>query len=334
MVTSQIDAKGNYNINMAVDLIYNPFRNDYFSANYTQTFDKKHPVQNDFYNFGKLFLNWENRSLTGMGYQFLFSRAGARYDPGMGFELLEDYTRGFASLSYGWNYPQSTKKILDQTVQVLSWVNKQNEDFKTNIASFEGNYRLSTKSGYRLSIAIRNMTEFLKEPLEITDDFWFPEGDYNYSNIEGSFRTPMNKLLSLNTILGFGQYYDGMMFTLVPAEITFRPSANFKLAINYQYNEVNVPDRNEYFRSHLARLRTELTFTTNLSLLMFFQYSSIDKFGVNNIRFRYNPREGNDLYLVYNGGYNTELNREIPTLPRSETNSWILKYTFTFIKEK
>jgi hypothetical protein len=67
---------------------------------------------------------------------------------------------------------------------------------------------------------------------------------------------------------------------------------------------------------------------------MFFQFSSKDHFGVNNIRFRYNPKEGNDLYLVYNGGYNTHLDREIPNLLRTETNSWILKYTYTFIREK
>ena len=63
---------------------------------------------------------------------------------------------------------------------------------------------------------------------------------------------------------------------------------------------------------------------------MFFQYSSNDKFGINNVRFRYNPREGNDLYIVYNEEYNTHLNREIPTLPFSEARNLIVKYTYTF----
>jgi hypothetical protein len=55
-------------------------------------------VKSDFYNYGKLFLNWENRAIAGLSYQFLFSRAGANYKPDMGFELLEDYTRGFACI--------------------------------------------------------------------------------------------------------------------------------------------------------------------------------------------------------------------------------------------
>jgi len=107
-----------------------------------------------------------------------------------------------------------------------------------------------------------------------------------------------------------------------------------KLGLDYQYSQVDIPDRNQYFKAHLARLRTEFTFTTKLSLLTYFQYSSDEKFGINNIRFRYNPREGNDLYLVYNGSYNTHLLRETPTLPMVEGNSLILKYTYTFIWEK
>ena len=179
----------------------------------------------------------------------------------------------------------------------------------------------------------RYVTEYLDEPLEISDDFEFPTGDYDYINLEGTFTTPMNKLFSLSAAFLAGGYYDGTAITLGP-EVTYRPSSNVKLGLIYQYNQVDVPKRHENFKSHLTRLKTELTFTTKLSLLMFFQYSSLDHFGVNNIRFRYNPREGNDLYLVYNGGYNTDLTREIPHLPRTDTNSWILKYTYTFIWEK
>jgi len=64
---------------------------------------------------------------------------------------------------------------------------------------------------------------------------------------------------------------------------------------------------------------------------MFFQYSSSDRLGINNIRFRYNPREGNDLYIVYNDQYNTYLRREIPNLPFCDFRKLIVKYTYTFI---
>lgn len=334
MITSQIDVNGNYNINTSMDMIYNPFKNDFLTANYTQTFDNDHPVQGDFHNYGKLYLNWQNRSNVGFSYQFLLSRAGKYYNPEMGFELLENYTRGFGSLSYGWVYNQKEKKMLSQQLTFFAWLNKRNDDLKTNISSNVLFYELAMKSGYRASLGIINNSEYLDEPFDISDDVIFPIGSYNYATLEATFRTPSNKLFSLQTAIQSGTYYDGKMITLGPAELTYRPSSSVKLAINYLYSQVDIPERKQYFKAHLARLKAELTFTTKLSLLMFFQYSSSDNFGVNNVRFRYNPREGNDLYLVYNGGYNTHLTRELPNLPKVDTNSFILKYTYTFIWEK
>ena len=334
MVTSQIDVHGNYNINTAVDLIYNPFRNDYLTANYTQTFDNDHPVRKDFYNFGKVYLNWQNRSEVGFSYTFQLSRAGEFYIPEMGFELLENYTRGFGSLSYGWVYNHQEKKMLSQQFSIFSWLNKRNYDLKTEISRTVLNYSLSMKSGYRGLFRLMYSYEQLFETFELSDDVFFPEGTYKYTSIEANIGTPSNKLISLMTDFQFGQYYDGKTVTFGPAVITFRPSASVKLGLDYQYSQVDIPDRNQYFKAHLARLRTEFTFTTKLSLLTYFQYSSDEKFGINNVRFRYNPREGNDLYLVYNGSYNTHLLREIPTLPMVEGNSLILKYTYTFIWEK
>ena len=131
-----------------------------------------------------------------------------------------------------------------------------------------------------------------------------------------------------------GEFYDGTYANLTPAQVNFRISSNINLGLSYQYSQVDIRDRDQHFRSHLLRLKSEFTFTTKLSLLMFFQYSSSDKFGVNNIRFRYNPREGNDLYLVYNGDYNTNLTREYPELPFMNRTLFTIKYTYTFIWPK
>jgi hypothetical protein len=71
-------------------------------------------------------------------------------------------------------------------------------------------------------------------------------------------------------------------------------------------------------------------FSTKLSLLGYIQYNTDVNLWLANIRFRYNPREGNDFYIVNNEGINTHLDREIPTLPRSNSRTLLLKYTYTF----
>lgn len=331
MVTSKIDILGDYNINAALDGILNPFKNDYITINYAQTFDSDVSFNNDFFDHGKFFLNWENRSNVGFSYGFFLSRAGKYFNPEMGFEQREDYTNGFANISYGWVFNQEEKKMLDQ--QIFAWIyeNKQNSNFKTDIRKMSLGYNFSMKNGYAGRFTLMNSYDYLADTFKLSNDLYFPVGDYNYINLEGNIRTPGNKLISFLLGGSIGTYYDGKMATAGPIRVTLKASSSVNLGLDYQYNLVTVEDRNQRFEAHLARFRTEFTFTTKLSLSMFFQYSSIDKFGINNIRFRYNPKEGNDLYIVYNAEYNTHLSREIPTLPFSEIRSLILKYTYTFI---
>jgi hypothetical protein len=49
-----------------------------------------------------------------------------------------------------------------------------------------------------------------------------------------------------------------------------------------------------------------------------------------NVRFRYNFREGNDLWIVYNEGMNTDRHRLTPTLPFTDSRTILVKYTYTF----
>lgn len=47
-----------------------------------------------------------------------------------------------------------------------------------------------------------------------------------------------------------------------------------------------------------------------------------------NLRLRYNPAEGNDLYLVWNGQVLTDRTLYDP-VPRSESRTFVLKYART-----
>lgn len=60
------------------------------------------------------------------------------------------------------------------------------------------------------------------------------------------------------------------------------------------------------------------------------QYNGVDHVGIDNIRIRYNPREGNDLWLAYNDVMNTNRNREFPNLPQTDSRTFIIKYNHTF----
>ena len=72
--------------------------------------------------------------------------------------------------------------------------------------------------------------------------------------------------------------------------------------------------------------------STYLSLTAFVQFNSAQDIVVSNLRLRYNPQEGNDLYLVYDEGFNTDREREIPALPVTKNRTLLVKYTYTFVR--
>lgn len=331
MVTSKIDAKGNYNINTAADMILNPFKNNYITTSYVHTFDNSVRYTGNPLNHSKINFDWQNRATVGPNYDFTFARSGEKYDPQMGFEQMKNYTQFYGQAGYGWAYNDENRKLLRQYLMVWALINKTNEDWRTFLSTYSVGYSFSFKNGYGGWVDLFWHKDYLTERFDLSDDVFFPIGPYNYYNFETGFNTPSNRLISFNYMLNMGGYYDGTYANLTPAQVNFRISSNINLGLAYQYSQVDVRDRDQHFRSHLVRFKSEYTFTTRLSLLMFFQYSSSEKFGVNNIRFRYNPREGNDFYIVFNGDYNSDLNREYPSLPFMNRTNLSFKYTYTFI---
>ena len=63
----------------------------------------------------------------------------------------------------------------------------------------------------------------------------------------------------------------------------------------------------------------------------FVQYSESADAGIANLRFRYNPREGVDLYLVYNEGIYTDRLLYDPVRPYRSDRIVMLKYAYTFL---
>jgi hypothetical protein len=93
---------------------------------------------------------------------------------------------------------------------------------------------------------------------------------------------------------------------------------------------VNFPDREQLFIANIARFKALVMFNTKLSVSSFIQYNSAENAVATNLKIRYNPKEGNDLYIVFNEGRNTDLEQENPALPPVNNRSILFKYTYTF----
>lgn len=190
-------------------------------------------------------------------------------------------------------------------------------------------YRISMKNFQSLNIGPMYKYEYVFESFDLSDEVEVPAGEYRYTNISGFYSTSITKPLRAELELQGGQYYDGTIFT-ISASPSWSLSSFIELNGTYMYNRVDFAQRDQLFVSHVGRLKAELMFTTSLSASVFVQYNSAADYVLSNFRFRYNPREGNDLWLVYNEGTNTDLRREIPYRPSLAGRTIMLKYTYTF----
>lgn len=261
-------------------------------------------------------------------YDLYISGAGPEYNPGIGFQNRYDYHVHGGFLNYSWLSPEFSG-ILKHGPQLtlFDWYSQSRgirEGFDAGLF-----YRLSTKKAWTFGAGIDHHYEYVFESFDLSDDAWVPADEYSYTNLSGYLSTPMTRSQGISFKVQGGQYYDGNIISL-SASPRWSISSSLVLSGTYMYNQIDFVERDQYFVSHIGRLKAQLMFTTSLSASAFIQYNSSVHNIISNFRFRYNPREGNDFWLVYNEGTNTDLRREIPYRPSLAGRTVMLKYTYTF----
>lgn len=88
--------------------------------------------------------------------------------------------------------------------------------------------------------------------------------------------------------------WDSSLATTIPGRSI---SSSLELTGMYQFNQVEFHDRHQRFIAHIGRLKLLAMFSIKLSASAFIQYNSASDVVITNFRLRYNPSEGNDLYL-------------------------------------
>ena len=334
MVTTRLGNDGNYNVAAGIDAIFRPFGDDYITFRLAETFDRD-LIDNasfDVWGANLLRLQWERRSERGFSYRGTVKRYGPDFKPEVGFLTRLDIVATAGTFGYGWFGDENAwyRRIGLSNDNAIIFRNGDGsvETGRTGLVA-----SIETKRGTRISIGPEYSYEDIDEPLTFPDDTIVPVGSYGFWGLEGFFFQSNANRLRFASQFSVGQFYDGSRFSMgIGPE--WRPSQYIILEPEYEYNRVRFPDRDEEFTAHILRMRAQLALNTKLSLASLVQYSSTSDFITTNFRFRYNFKEGNDLWLVFNEGTNTVLDREIdqnrPLLPRRSGRILLLKYTYTF----
>lgn len=328
MFTSRLGADGTYNLAYGLDGVIRLFADDYFTVRWAQTFEDGN--ENKFFSAdpSRLLARWERRSQSGIRYDLLYTWSGTQFNPGVGFEVKDNYFGARGILGYGWIPGNESSWLRKHNISLITvgLFDSGSNELET-IMSKTG-WEFESRTGQSGSVILNFNREIVSDSLDFNRAD-VPPGNYSFLYLS----TILNLGPQFNPGLGLtaeaGQFYDGYKLTL-ELQPTWNISTGLDINPTYRIDYVNFEKRNQSFTNHILGLKALAMFSTQLSLTNYIQYNTAVDLWLINIRLRYNPREGNDLYIVYNEGLNTQLEREIPSLPRSSNRTLLLKYTYTF----
>jgi len=328
IVTSRIGSDGSYNLAYGLDAIWRVRGDDYVTGHWAQTYENGAANEPFSLDAAKAGLTWERRTQKGFGATVRFSRVGQDFNPGLGFMMRENYTAFYGRGLYGW-YPGKDSPLTRHDVFAEGLFYWSNETKALESVEFGPGWEFSAKSGWGGMIRPKLMFEDVREAYELSDEVAVPPGRYAFPGLAFALMTPPGNLL--NTLLSgeIGAYYDGRRVSVGVAP-TWSGIPDLEIGGMIQYNRVEFPERGQTFLAPLAQVRVLSTLSVKLSASALLQYSGGDETFVANLRLRYNPREGTDLYLVYNEGLNTKREGRIPYPPFSSGRALLLKFNRTF----
>ncbi|MFC1564739.1 DUF5916 domain-containing protein [candidate division KSB1 bacterium] len=333
IITSRIGDDGSYNYAYGLDGIFRVINNEYLTVRWAQTAEDD-IIRDRPFNFtdaSSFLVQWERRTRIDWNYKFSVTRAGKDFIPEMGYTTRKDYTEYEWWFQYDPYASDESPLRKYSPMQLLGGIATRNSDGSVESAWAEWGTDCHWKNGAFIFADAEIWYEDLDIPLNFPDNTIIPVGKYKYYRFEGGFRTPPGKLMNTRLVLMAGQFFDGTMHS-VWIEPVWSISKHLNLNASYSIKMGRFHNRSQEFNAHLAQLRIEGALNRQLSLNGFIQYNSVTDQLTPNIRFRYNHSEGNDLWLVYNEVFNTDRERLVPALPRTDNRAVMMKYTYTFKK--
>jgi len=329
--TSRLGMNGDHNLAYGIDGIFRLFGDDYLNLKWSQTYDSQ--LDNKMTSLDPSFFmaNWQRRSERGFAYDLTYTYSGQQFTPGVGFVRMEGIQGIGADLMYGW-IPGENSKFFNYGVSLRSERTQRLEDGKLESMRISPEFEINTKKGIHGSLGLEYMEEGVLFSFPLSRDIFIDAGEYSFLGMSARVGTSDAKLISLNSDIEAGQFYDGNRVG-IEAESKFNISSSFQLSCAYEFNAIRFPDRaiNNSLDIHSINLKGLYMFSTKLSASVLLQYVNTDDEMIANFRLRYNPREGNDFYLVYNDFRALQRDNVVPAVPAFFNRTVMVKYTHTFI---
>jgi hypothetical protein len=328
ILNSKITPDGNKYFGYGIDAILNLKDDTYLKVVLAQTIDNETVKEYNILDPTRFLAQYEKRTFEGLSYNFNIERSGNTYDPQMGFEFRSDFSKFGHIVSYGI-MPENDSKVLRSSFSVKGDYYFRNADQSLETINFTPSFNRVTKRSTELSFELPYVFDDLKDPFELSDKIKIQSGKYNNIGLAANYSTSSEKPLESNFYAFTGNFYGGWQnsFSIAPS---LSIGNTWNISLNYYYYRIDFKELNEVYQNHLLRFKLWYMYSTKLSAYANVQYNSLNESFFINAKIRYNPKEGNDLYIVLNDDLNTSRFQNHPSLPFSNQRTILIKYTHTF----
>jgi hypothetical protein len=283
-----------------------------------------------------------NGNRTGWGYKIDYpndlldcahtlNHFGAALDPALGFLPRPGTQRLTASCSW---QPRPSKD------GPFRWVRQEFfENFFTRVSNAAGflesweyfmapiNVRLET--GDRFEFNWVPTYEFLATPFEIVPGVVIPPGRYQFTRWRLEGQTSPHRAIQFGHTTWFGSFYNGDLTEWQNYLKWTAPRGRLQLELSTLNNFGHLPQGN--FAQRLWQLQSAYAWNPNLILTSFIQYDSDSRNLGSNTRLRWTMKPGNDLFVIWNHGWQQVLGRrDLSLVPDTDLVAVKLRWTFRY----
>ena len=327
IVTNRVDSQGSFNTVYGVDGTLRIFAENFLSLRWAQSFAEQSDIRLASLDPARFFIELADRSPMGFTYGLSYGRAGASYDPAVGFQSRTDFSQFDYSVAYNL-FPSADSRFVQYGPYAtggFSWGNAAGELESRNL---KFGVRTFTKSGWVSDLHVRSDLEVLSVPLRLAGDLQVGAGRYPFTSMGGSVTSPSSRGVAGTVLFSTGAFFGGRKSTVVVSP-TLTVTPDFILSGTHQSNWLTgVGTETSVATVRLTTVRFEYFLSTRLSASALVQHNSDASVYFGSMRIRYNPKEGNDLYIVFNGDVNQHRRSFEPMLPKSNRHTLQVKYSY------
>jgi len=227
-----------------------------------------------------------------------FRQIGEKFDPALGFvgrRGIRDYK---GSARYIWRPNTSLLRSVSLSARPFSTTDLDDrlvaEDHDVPILTF------TTPPGDALTLMYTWYRDVVDETFEMWPGVDIPPGDYGYGQFKPSLMTSKARPVSAQIRYRVGDFYGGNIASYTGA-LEWRPSRHLTTGVTYELRDIDLPQGR--FDVRVASAKLDVAFSPDLSWNTIAQYDNRSgQLGFNS-RLRWTFRPGNDVFLVFNQGY-------------------------------